>query len=194
MGKEIEITDISRLVEWDEASFHWLYREYYKSLVAYALRFLDDVSHAEDIVEELFVHLYDSRPAIASFQALRRYLYSSVCHRCIDDIRHRDTINTFAKEMASHGEATMEEDNAASFHEEFYRRLFKIIDSMPARQRAVFVAAMEGKTNKEIAEELGVSIDTVKTQKKRGMKTLREEMNTTDANILLDMFLLLYIM
>lgn len=158
------------------------------------MRFLDDASHAEDIVEELFVHLYDTRPPMASFQALRRYLYSSVCHRCIDQIRHRDTVNNFAREMASNGEATMEEDDAASFREEFYRRLFIVIDSMPARQRAVFAAAMEGKSNKEIADELGISTDTVKTQKKRGMKTLREEMGSTDANILLDLFLLIYIM
>lgn len=194
MKKDIDITEISRLVEWDETSFHWLYREYYKSLVAYAMRFLDDVSHAEDIVEDLFVHLYDTRPAIGSFLALRRYLYSSVCHRCIDYIRHRDTINTFAKEMASNGEVTIEEDQVASFREEFYRRLFKVIDSMPTRQRAVFVAAMEGKTNKEIAEELDVSIDTVKTQKKRGIRTLRKELSSANTNIYLDLFLLLYIM
>lgn len=194
MGKEIEINDISRLAEWDEASFHWLYREYYKSLVAYAMRFLDDASHAEDIVEELFVRLYDTRPQFVSFQALRHYLYNCVCHRCIDYIRHRDTVNNVAKEMASGGEAAIEEDEAACFREEFYRRLFKTIDSMPARQRAVFVAAMEGKTNKEIAEELGVSIDTVKTQKKRGMKTLREEMRSANSSALLEFFLLLYIM
>ena len=158
------------------------------------MRFLDDASHAEDIVEELFVRLYDTRPQFVSFQALRHYLYSCVCHCCIDYIRHRDTVNNVAKEMASGGEATIEEDEAASFREEFYRRLFKIIDTMPARQRAVFVAAMEGKTNKEISEELGVSIDTVKTQKKRGMKTLREEMGSANSSALLELFLLLYIM
>ena len=42
MGKDIDITDISRLMEWDETSFHWLYREYYKSLVAHAMRLIGD--------------------------------------------------------------------------------------------------------------------------------------------------------
>ena len=86
-----------------------------------------------------------------------------------------------------------EEDDEASFREEFYRRLFKVIDSMPPRQRAVFVAAMEGKSNKEIALELGVSVDTVKTQKKRGMKTLREEMSDGRMAKALNLLLLYYI-
>lgn len=194
MGKDIDITDISRLMEWDETSFHWLYREYYKSLVAHAMRLIGDAPCAEDIVEELFVHIYDTRQTFTSFQALRNYLYSSVYHRCIDNLRHNKTVNLFAQDPTLRGEAmTEEEDDEASFREEFYRRLFKVIDSMPPRQRAVFVAAMEGKSNKEIALELGVSVDTVKTQKKRGMKTLREEMSDGRMAKALNLLLLYYI-
>lgn len=193
MGKDIDITDISRLVEWDETSFHWLYREYYKSLVAYAMHFIDDAQGSEDIVEELFVHIYDTRQTFASFQTLRKYLYGSVYHRCIDYLRHSKTVNLFAQGTTPQGEATTEDDDEESFREEFYRRLFKVIDSMPPRQRAVFVAAMEGKSNKEIATELGISIDTVKTQKKRGMKTLRAEMNDGKMGKALSLLLIFYI-
>ena len=194
MGRNTDITDISRLVEWDETSFHWLYREYYKSLVAYGIRFVDNTQCAEDIVEELFVHIYDTRLTFASFHALRNYLYSSVYHRCIDIMRHGKTVDLFVQEATSHGEAMIEDDETSSFREEFYRRLFKSIDSMPSRQRVVFVAAMEGKSNKEIAEELGISIDTVKTQKKRGMKTLREEMKGGKFANALNAMLLFYFM
>ena len=194
MSRITDITDISRLVEWDETSFHWLYREYYKSLVTYAMHLVDDMPCAEDIVEELFVHIYDTRLPFASFQALRNYLYSSVYHRCIDNMRHNKTVNLFAQETARHGEAMIDDDETASFREEFYRRLFKVIDAMPPRQRAVFVAAMDGKSNKEIAEELGISVDTVKTQKKRGMKTLREDMNDGRMASALKYLLLFYLM
>lgn len=194
MGRNTDITDISRLVEWDETSFHWLYREYYKSLVAYGIRFVDNTQCAEDIVEELFVHIYDTRQTFTSFRALRNYLYSSVYHRCIDIMRHGKTVDLFAQELTSHGEAMIDDDETASFREEFCRRLFKSIDAMPSRQRAVFVAAMEGKSNKEIAEELGISIDTVKTHKKRGMKTLREEMKGGKFANALNAMLLFYFM
>ena len=111
----------------------------------------------------------------------------------IDNLRHNKTVNLFAQDPTLRGEAMTEEDDEASFREEFYRRLFKVIDSMPPRQRAVFVAAMEGKSNKEIALELGVSVDTVKTQKKRGMKTLREEMSDGRMAKALNLLLLYYI-
>lgn len=179
-----EISDITRLNLWNEASFHWLYDEYYKSLVGYAMRLLGDMGRAEDIVQELIVSIYDTRRQFASFQALRTYLYNSVRNRCIDVLRHLSVVDGYSKAVASHGEATTEDDDD-SYREEFYRRLFRLIDAMPSRQRDVFVAAMDGMSNKEIAEKLGVSIDTVKTQKKRGMKLLRTNMNAHDVVLLL---------
>lgn len=87
MGKDIDITDISRLMEWDETSFHWLYREYYKSLVAHAMRLIGDAPCAEDIVEELFVHTYTtparrsrlSKPFATTFTAACIIVASTTC-------------------------------------------------------------------------------------------------------------------
>ena len=61
------------------------------------------------------------------------------------------------------------------------------IESLPDRQRSVFLLAIEGKKNSEIAETLHISEDTVKTHRKRGMATLREKMSD-------DMLLLLTIL
>ncbi len=173
----MKIEEITRLVQWDEASFHWLYDEYYKSLVAYAMHLTGNQDLGEDIVQEVFVHIYDTRQQFTSFPSLRSYLYNSVRNRCVDDKRHRGVVEVYNKTMASQGEASTEDDEANSYREEFYRRLFRLIDAMPLRQRTVFVEAMNGKSNKEIADALGVSIDTVKTQKKRGLKILREKLN-----------------
>lgn len=181
----MEINEITRLVQWDETSFHWLYNAYYKSLVAYAMRLIGNQQRGEDIVQEVFVHIYDTRQQFASFPSLRCYLYNSVRNRCVDDKRHRGVVEVYNKTMASQGEASTEDDEANSYREEFYRRLFRLIDAMPLRQRTVFVEAMKGKSNKEIAEALGVSIDTVKSQKKRGLKMLREKMHQQEFMIVL---------
>jgi RNA polymerase sigma-70 factor (family 1) len=172
--------EISRHVQWDEAAFHWLYDEYYKSLVAYAMRFIGIQERGEDIVQEVFVHIYNTRQQFESFLSLRNYLFRSVRNHCLDDLRHRSVVESYNESVVSQGEATTEDDEADSFREEFYRRMFRLIDSMPPRQRSVFVEAMKGKTNKEIADKLGVSIDTVKTQKKRGMKLLRDKLSQSE--------------
>ena len=63
------------------------------------------------------------------------------------------------------------------FPEEIYRRLLTMIDSLPPRQREVFLMHMDGARNKEIAEKLNISVNTVKIQKKRALATLRQKLN-----------------
>ena len=69
--------------------------------------------------------------------------------------------------MAStYREITEEEDTN---EEEVYRLLFRAIDKLPTRCREIFLLHMDGKKNEEIATALGISIETVKTQKKRAI-------------------------
>lgn len=63
----------------------------------------------------------------------------------------------------------------AAFDEEVYRQLYKAIDRLAPKCREIFLMAMDGKRNEEIAETLHIAIETVKTQKKRAIKQLREQ-------------------
>ena len=71
---------------------------------------------------------------------------------------------------------TGEEDEEGFFSEEVYRQLFETIDALPERCREVFLMYMEGRKNEEVATALHVSIETVKTQKKRAMSILRKKL------------------
>ena len=62
--------------------------------------------------------------------------------------------------------------------EEVYRLLFRAIDKLPTRCREIFLLHMDGKKNEEIATALGISIETVKTQKKRAIQSIKEQMGT----------------
>ena len=61
--------------------------------------------------------------------------------------------------------------------EEIYRHLFKLIDELPPRCREIFLLHMEGKKNEEIAAMLQLSVETVKTQKKRAMAYIRDNLD-----------------
>ena len=61
------------------------------------------------------------------------------------------------------------------FDEEVYRRLYQAIDQLAPKCREIFLMAMDGKHNDEIAKELNIAVETVKTQKKRAIKQLREQ-------------------
>ena len=76
--------------------------------------------------------------------------------------------------LDTYREITEEDTN----EEEVYRLLFKSIDQLPPRCREIFVLQMEGKKNEEIAQTLGLSIETVKTQKKRAVQAIKKRMGS----------------
>jgi len=74
--------------------------------------------------------------------------------------------------------------------EEVYSMLFEAIDSLPEKQREIFLLAMKGKKNSEIAEAMRISVNTVKSQKRSGLEKLR---NRLSPEVYLIAFLFLYI-
>jgi len=92
--------------------------------------------------------------------------------------------------MIQDGDAAIDE----LFAEDVYKILFDVIDQLPERVHQVFLLYAKGKKNQEIAEALNISLETVKTYKKRGKQMIRERMTVTDFNKSLTLLLLLHIL
>ena len=114
---------------------------------------------------------------------MRRSLFSSVLRRSrrnlLRILRHRNAQSNYVEQMLnSHPSfnvsAQGEED---FFSEEIYRQLFHAIENMPDRQREIFKLYLDGKSNADIAEALQISVETVKTQKRRGKEYLRKNLS-----------------
>lgn len=174
-NKELSIEQINQP---DASTFRVLYKEYYRALVAYAVQMVESVDAAEDIVQELFSSLWEKPKSFPSLTALRSYLYCAVRNASLDYLKHKNIENDYLQRLAdNYQEYRMgKSDDESFFDEEVYRLLFRTIDALPERCREVFLLAMQGKKNEEIAETLRVSQETVKTQKKRGMAFLKKNM------------------
>lgn len=100
---------------------------------------------------------------------LRLIYINSVRNASIDYLKHKDVeFDYLQKIIESHQAYSIGDDEEDGFFtEEIFRQLFMTIDSLPERCRQVFLLYMEGKKNEEIAAVLCVSLETVKTQKKR---------------------------
>ena len=154
-NNEISIEQINKL---DAAAFRLLYKNYYKALVCYAITIVGDSESAEDIVQELFSTIWEKKMFFRSLASFRVYLYNSVRNASLDYLKHKDVEGFFSEEV--------------------YRQLLQTIDALPDRCREVFLMYMEGKKNEEIATALHVSLETVKTQKKRAMSFLRKKLGS----------------
>lgn len=174
-SNEISIEQINKL---DAAAFRLLYKSYYKGLVCYAMRLIELSEPAEDIVQELFSNIWAKKMAFQSLVSFKVYLYNSVRNASLDYLKHKNIEGSYLQKMldAHPVYRTGEEDEEGFFSEEVYRQLFETIDALPERCREVFLMYMEGKKNEEVATALHVSIETVKTQKKRAMSILRKKL------------------
>lgn len=177
--KERDDFSIEAIARWDEHAFYLLYDRYYKALTYYASKLTGVMDISEDLVQELFSEIYESRLHFDSVAHLNAYLYNSIHNAATDYVRHKSVELSYIQRETekNHGYPLTEDGEEGLFWEEFYHELFMFVDRMPQRQREVFLMYMDGKKNKEIAEALHVSLETVKTQKKRAMAMLRRKMS-----------------
>ena len=163
-----------------------LYDHYYSALVSYAMQKVN-IGTAEDIVQELFSSLWKRRPSFASLASLKAYLYNSVHNAIANSIRHSVVHDNYAQEFKKDQMPFVVTDDGheSFFTEEIYRQLFMAIDQLPKRQREIFLMSMEGKKNREIAEALDISAETVKVQKRRAIAALRQKLSPNIVVIIL---------
>lgn len=175
LDDRIDIVQINRM---DTSAFKQLYSVFYKVLVSCAYKITSDINASEDIVQEVFTNLWEHKRMFNTTVALRAFLYSSVHNAALNYVKHQDIVNKYARQTPSQDAAAPLSSIDDFFNEEVYRQLFTAIDSLPSRQREVFLLYMDGKSNAEIAEALSIAVETVKIHKKRGMDYLRKHVSS----------------
>lgn len=156
--------------------FENVFRDYYPKLYFYALNLINEPEQAEDIAEDVFTQLWESFDyLITDSKPIAPLLYTLARNRCLDHLRHRDVRNRY-ESLASH-EALPQNDDPAD-HQERIDRIMRCIRQLPPQTRRVFKACfIEGKKYKEVAEEMDITVNTVKTFVSRALSYIRNEAN-----------------
>lgn len=153
--------------------FERLFSDYYGILVCYAQKYTKREDIAEDIVQDVFASLWEENRIFPSQANFRSFLYISIRNAAFDYLRHQNVESRYIEEALT-ANRFLSDDSFQK--EEVFRLLFKQIDLLPERCREIFLLHLEGYDNDAIAKKLSLSIETVKTQKKRAMKTLRNNL------------------
>ena len=173
--------DVNSVVTLEE-----LFQKYYARLVYFACQLTTDRSGAEDIAQEAFIKYWNLKDEISGDEAaIKSFLYTSVKNTCLNTIRHLKVVDSYAAQAEK---SEVEEETAihAIIKAEVLGELHQAISSLPEScQKVSRMGFLEGMKNHEIAQELGVSINTVKTQKKRGLELLRRRLNPEIISLLL---------
>jgi len=159
----------------DREAFKTLFDTYYASLCHYASHFLNDDSLSEEVVQELFVILWEKRKTVNVEVSVKSYLFRAVRNLCLNQIQHDKVKKLHARKLK---EVLMAEDPAADYliTPEMILELEEGIESLPDKRREIFRLSREdGLKYREIAEKLNISVKTVEAQMGLALKALRSK-------------------
>ena len=156
-------------------AFRHLYSEYYADMVMYAANFADVLQSAEDIVQEVFLKFLEQEYHFETVAQLKTFLYTSVRNSCFNRAKHSFVKQKY-EDYVKNEAPFQDSDDYKIIEQEVYALLFKAIDKLPERCKQIFELHISGKKNEEIAQIMKISVLTVKTQKKIGLKFLRKEL------------------
>ncbi|MDR2130951.1 MAG: RNA polymerase sigma-70 factor [Odoribacteraceae bacterium] len=165
-------------------AWEFFYRDYYSSLCSRVFRVVKDRDCAEDIVQETLINIWHSTRAFHTEGDLLNYLYKAVHVNSLQHLRTRNLHDAHLARLQQES-ATTGEELSSLVREELVRQLHAVIRELPPRRRQILQLSLEGLSGKEIAERLGVTIHTVKTQKSLAFTYLRDRLG--------DLSLLLYL-
>lgn len=162
---------LKTLLSTKNKGFELLFKRYYKPLVLFANNILEDNNTAEDTVQELFLKLwkkeYYKKVPPSSFSS---YLFEAIKNACynrvdkIDVLKNKKELNDF----------DILEQDVSMLNEDLVKELKKELDNLPSRTKEVIYLVFLNKMKyKDVACELGISINTVKTLLRNGLNQLR---------------------
>ena len=182
---------IESLKRGDNKAFEYVYKYYYKGLCAYAYTFLKDHHDAEEIVQDFFTELWAQIEKVDVKASLKLYLFRGIHNKCINHLkshavmeRRREKYTRLAlEEIELLDIDTESEEYEYFFSESFENEVKNSINQLPVQQKQIFeYSRFYQKTYAEIAKELDISVNTVKTQISRALQKLRSQLTNKIKN------------
>lgn len=165
--------------------FENFYITWYSRVKYFARDYVLSEEEAENIAQDVFLEFYQKRDSLDFHINIIAYLFTSVKNKCIDYLRRKLLEQEAAAKMQEEFDLSfrmkfdsLEAFNLEGLSEDNIKNIIeKALESLPERCREIFVMSkIEGKKQKEIAEDLGVSVKTIECQMTIAYKKLREEL------------------
>lgn len=164
---------LKQLQQGDEKAFTSLFRKYYRDLVMFAGSYLPEKDACEDIVQTVFVNVWDKRKDWNYEASFRSFLLTSVKNSCLDELRHRKVITKHQQNYEVLGNSMSVSTEQHVLYSELKSHLDRALSLLPEKQREVFeMSRLHGTRYKDIARQLNISERTVEDRIAKTMQSL----------------------
>lgn len=172
-------------IDWN-SFFQSIYKTYYSRLCVFAYGFLQNENDAEEIVQNVMLKLWEQKDKINEIENMQAYLFRSVKNQCLNFIKRNKLADVYKieawKELKDLEEQTMSSTTEAD-NETQIKQLKSLIETLPERcQEVLRMSKFEGLKNKEIAEELDISLKAVEANISRAFSIIRKNFHNKSEN------------
>lgn len=171
-------TEIVKAIrEGNEQAFEQLFRAFYERLCQYAHSIIKDADDAEEVVQTIFLNLWEKRNDFEIALSLKAYLYRAVHNHCLNRIKHLNVREAHKSYSLYYQADAQESIMEAIYGNELEDRIERAVSGLPEQCQRVFrMSRFDELKYQEIADELGVSIKTVENQIGKALRILRSEL------------------
>lgn len=165
---------VLRLIDGDEDAFCELYAAYKSRLIYFAMRFLKSREYAEDIFQDAFTIIWQGRRFINPDTSFSSYLYTIVRNRILNQLRDLANQDKFREQIMSQAIDYCNDTKNEILANDLQQLISCALQRLTPRQREIFEMSREQQmSHKEIAEALGISVNTVQESISTSLRTLR---------------------
>ena len=187
-----DIELVLKLREGDVVAFDLVYEKYAGRLYGFTLKYLKSTDETEELVQSVFLKVWENHKTLNKELSFKSYLFTIAYNEICNIFRRRRHLQKFIGKQLIQNYKTSSETEELIDYNSILVQVDKIITTLPERQRIIFMKSRkEGKSNKDIANELGLSSGTVDNYISESVKFIRSNLQDKNfsALLLFSMFL-----
>lgn len=167
---------LKRLCKGDREAYDQIYRLYFNQIYIFVLRYVVSEDLAYDLTQDVFLKVWERKDQLNHVNNLRAYIYRMAKNHTLDNLKRISISEKAIEEVSFHYVKQSKPLDVKYIEKEYFEFLESAIIDLPERTRIIFnLCRTEKKSYKEVAEELGISRDTVKHHMVQSMKVLKEK-------------------
>ncbi len=157
--------------------FDYIFNYYYSSLCVFSLQYLKDRNAVEDLVQDFFVFLWIEASHIQINSSLKAYIFTAIKNRCLDLQKHQKVSEKYRTFILFSADKNNNSTDQYFSESELRQAIQKSLEKLSPRCREIFeLSRIKGLTNKEIADQLGITKRTTELQISNSLKIIKKEL------------------
>lgn len=174
---DIDSVVLSKLRDNDLVAFEKIYLAYSEKLFHFAFSYLKSSFEAEEIVQEVFIQVWEMRHQIDPDRSFDSLIHRMTINRVYNQMKHQVVKQKYQNYLTQFDSSLQDSPEAALHFKQLEAKINLLLDRLPEQQRAIFeMSRMKGLSHAQIANDLGLSVRTVENQVYRASRFLKEHL------------------